>query len=414
MPISFALILSSMATIYYAGIPLGLVVQRMYIGINSFPLLAVPLFLFLGSLLEHGGITNRLLILSESLIGRVRGGLAYINVLSSMFFAGLSGSSLADVASIGGVLIPAMKKQGYTDVFSVAITTASSTMGIIIPPSIFMVVYGGVGDVSIGALFLGGAIPGILIGAIQLIYIAIMGKKLNFPISTKYASWKEKLISIISSVPAFLIPLIIVGGIVGGIFTATESAAVAVVYGLFFVVFTSRNMKFMINNLGLVVKESCRNIAPTLFCVTGATVFSWLLAYFQVPAYVIKMGEGFNLGPVGALFFIFILYMFLGTFLSGVATIITFMPVAQALGIVAGVHPVQLGVIVVMTMALGLMTPPYGLCILLASKLGGVSVIKAFKATFVFLILFILVVIICIIFPDIVMFLPRMFMPDFI
>lgn len=411
VPIAFALSLSSMFTVLYAGIPLSVCVQRMYSGLNSFPLLAVPLFLLAGSIMGQGGITDRLLDISRVVVGRVRGALAHINVVVSMIFAGLTGSSVADTASIGGILIPAMIREGYSKGFSVAITAASSTIGIIIPPSIFMVVYGGFADVSVAAMFLGGAIPGVLVGFGQMAYTALVARKYDFPGGQKY-SFKETASAVARGLPALTIPILIIGGIVGGVFTPTEAAGIATVWSAVLALFIYRVVRT--RDLGSILYQSIQQLGPTLFCVAGATAFAWVMAYFQVPKVVEQWARNLSMGPTEALLLVATLYLILGTFMSGVAAIITFMPVVQALGMASGVNPIHLGVIVCMTLALGLVTPPYGLCLLLAAQLGKISVAEAFKSTLIFIALFLVALLACIVFPDTVLLLPRLIMSNFV
>jgi len=410
IPVPYALFLSSIITIIYSGLSLMLVIQRMFSGLNNFALIAVPLFILAGAIMGHGGITDRLLTLSERLVGRIPGALAHINIIVSMFFAGLTGSSVADTAAIGGILIPAMIKQGYSRNISVVVTAASSTIGIIIPPSIFMVVYSAMAGVSTGAMFLGGAIPGLLVGLGQMLLVAILAKKHQYPCGTAH-SLKEKADSFIKAIPVLMVPLIIIGGIISGVFTATESAVVAVVYSCLFVLVTYKKLPRKIN-INEMFEELFQQVGSTLFCVAGATVFAYVLTYFGLPGYIGALASSMNLGRIGALFFVFLLYTILGTFMSGVATIISFMPVVQAIGEAGGVHPVTLGVIACMTMALGLITPPYGLCLMLASKLGDIEIITAFKSALIFLLFFSVVVILCILFPEIILFLPRLLMPN--
>ena len=327
-----------------------------------------------------------------------------------MFFAGLTGSSVADTAAIGGVLIPAMIKVGYTRPFSVAVTAASSTIGVIIPPSILMIIYAASAHVSVGAMFLGGAIPGILIGLGQMLVVLMLNKKYNFPKGKKY-SIEDKAKSFLATLPALFVPVIIVGGIVLGIFTATESASVAVVYSIIILILYKRLTKA--KQFIKIIEKALVNIGPTLFCITGATIFAYLLAFYKLPDYVVEIALAANLNYTGALLFVFVLYAILGTFMSGIPTIITFMPIVQAIGVAGGVHPVHLGVIACITMALGLITPPYGICLMLACRLGNISVMSGFKSIIIFIIFFILVVVLCIIFPDTILWLPRLIMPNF-
>src|SRR6056300_1011767 len=272
-----------------------LLMNEMFKSYNSFLLLAVPFFLLAANIMNAAGITDRLIRLSRAMVGHLPGGLGHVNVVVSMLFAGISGSSTADAAGIGSLLIPQMKKQGFSNSFSVAITACSSVMGVIIPPSIMMVVWGGLMSVSIGGLFLAGVVPGVLIAASQMLAVYIYAKSNNYE-TTQRSSLKELFVALIQAIPPLMTPVIIVGGIVGGIFTPTEASAVAVVYSLLLGVIGYRTL-----NLSKVVKafyEAGRFSAVSLFCVGTASAFGWLLAYYKVPLAIVEFLKPFGVGPV--------------------------------------------------------------------------------------------------------------------
>ena len=408
LPIAFSLGLSSIITMFYADIPILTFVQNIYRGLDSFPVLAVPFFILTANLMNEGMITNKLIKFSKSLFGHIRGSLAQVNVVVSMLFAGLSGSSVADTAGIGSVLIPAMIKEGYGKDFSVAVTIASSTIGVIIPPSIFMIIYGAYGGVSIAALFLGGAIPGILVGVGQMILCYFIAKKRGYPRGEK-SSILGIMRDLQETVWALLVPVIILGGIVGGVFTATEAAAVAVVYILFINIVIYRLLT--LKSFFAAFKSTVNFVGPPLFCMVNATIFGWLLAYFEVPKMITVFTANLSVGPTTMLLLIALLYLFLGTFMSGIASIIIFLPIIQPLASGVGIHPVHLGIVITMMLALGLITPPYGLCLLIGAKIGNIEVTRAFSAVLIFLGLFLITVLIIIFFPDLALFLPRNILP---
>ncbi|HEX6979729.1 MAG TPA: TRAP transporter large permease [Alphaproteobacteria bacterium] len=410
VPIAFALGLSSLLIIWIEGLPISILAQTAYRGLDNFILLAVPFFLIVGVLMNVGTITERLLDLAGAMFGKTRGALAKVNIVASMLFAGLSGSSVADVAGIGSVLIPAMIKQGYPRAFAVAVTAASSTIGIIIPPSIFLAVYGAVGDVSIGALFLGGAVPGLLIGATQLIYCHYLARTQDHPRGAPFsfgrlgkAAWRGAL--------PFGVTVVILGGIIGGIFTATEAAAVAVLYVLALAGIGYRALT--INSLRGAIMEAAGHLGPTMLCVAMGAVFAWVMAFLQVPQMVGDLVKGMDLSPTMVLLFIMVLFVIVGTFESGVASIIIFLPIIQPMADAAGLHPVHVGVIVCVTLALGLITPPYGLCLFIAARIGKMSVDRAFVATLPWIVLFLAVDVILVLVPDTVLLLPRLVVPEF-
>lgn len=412
IPISFSLGLASIITLLYGGIDLIVFAQYMFTSLFSFPLLAIPLFICMGILMEVTDITSDLIKTMNLVFGRIRGRLGYMNVGTSMVFAGMSGSAVADTAGVGSILIPAMKKDGYSPEFSVGLTAASSVIGSIIPPSIFMVVYGAVAQVSIGALFLGGALPGIIVGVTQLVVVFFyirshpkVGLSETGAISTSATSLARFIL------PAF-IPIIIVGGILGGIFTATEAAAVSVIY-LFLLFLTVYRKVITVKKLVQGLLNSAKLLGAIMFCVSTGRIFGWILAYYDLPDYVSTALIDANLGPMGFMILAALFFLFIGTFESGIAAIIIFVPILAPISMAIGVNPIQLGVITTMCIAVGLITPPYGLCLFLASNIGKITVTRAFRASFIFLGLFLLIIALCIFIPDIVLVIPKIVFPHF-
>lgn len=409
IPIAFALGLSSLLTIQYLGLSFFSVVNQMYASIDSFPLLAVPFFLLLGNLMNEGGITDRLVRLSDALIGHIRGGLGHVNVLVSMLFAGLSGSAAADTAGIGAMLIPAMKKAGYDMPYTVAVTAASSTLGVIIPPSIMMVIYGAMGQVSIGALFLSGFVPGVLIGLSQMAYTYYLAVKRGYPANPR-KSFLEIGQAFSKAILPLILPVIILGGIILGIFTATEAAAVAVVYGLILMLGVYRSLKP--KQLFMIFSEAVVSYSLAMLAVACAGVMGWLIAYLNAPQTISIYIMGITQSSFGIFLLIVLFLLIVGTFLSPITAIIIFLPIIQGLGKVAGIHPVHLGIIVVLTLSIGMVTPPYGICLLIASQIGGIPAHRAFVATLPMIGLALVIIFIGILIPDLFLFLPKLFMPE--
>lgn len=408
VPIAFAIGLSAISTIIYIGMPFTTVINQMFTGLDSFPLLAVPLFLLVGKLMNDGGITDRLLRFAGTIVGHIRGGLAHINVAVSMLFAGLSGSAAADAAAIGGMMIPAMKRARFDAGFSVAITAASATLGVIIPPSIMMVVYGAMGQISIGALFLAGIVPGIMIGLVQMAYSYFLAVKHDYP-SEPRATLPEVGSAFASSFPALLLPLIILGGITSGIFTATEAAAVAVVYGLILMIFYRT-----FNPIRLIktFSESVVDFSLPMMAVASAGIMGWLIAYLQGPEMISEFIMGITSSYFGVFTLLIIFLIIIGTFMSPIPAIIIFLPIIQGLGEAAQIHDVQLGVIVCLTLALGMVTPPYGIALLISSQIGQITTIRAFVSTIPIIGLMLLVIFSGVLIPDLFLFLPKLIMPD--
>ena len=408
VPVAFALGVSSLLTIATLGLPFVSVINQMYSSIDSFPLLAVPFFLLLGRLMNHGGITDRLVKLSEALVGHIKGGLGHVNVLVSMLFAGLSGSAAADTAGIGAMLIPAMRKAGFDRGYSVAVTAASSTLGVIIPPSIMMVIYGAVGQVSIGALFLSGVVPGLLIGLSQMGYTLFVAHRCGYPRKQRRplrAMGRE----FVRAIPPLILPLIILGGIIGGIFTATEAAAIAVVYGLLLMMVVYRSIEF--RDIPKLFADAVVEYSLPMLAVASAGIMGWLIAYLDAPTAIAEMITSLTGSPVGIFIMIVLFLLIIGTFLSPITAIIIFLPIIQELGNTFAIDPIHLGIIVVLTLSLGMVTPPYGICLLIAAQIGGISAPRAFVAVLPLIALGLLIIVTGILIPDLFLFLPRMVMP---
>jgi tripartite ATP-independent transporter DctM subunit len=403
-PVAFALIFAAFPVILMEPrLQIAMVAMRVYNSLDSFLLLAVPFFLLAGNLMNETGVTQRLIRFCYAVIGHFRGGLAYINILVSMLFAGISGSSTADTAGIGSVLIPVMKEKGYDPSFSVAITVASSVMGAIIPPSLVLVVWGAITNTSVALLFAGGIIPGILIGLVQMAQVAYFGRKRGFPVEPR-RGLGEIIASFRSAFFAFLTPIFIVGGIVFGFVTPTEASVIAVLYSLFLGFVIYRSLCF--RDLPRVLFESARLVSLSLFCLGAAGIFGWLLAYYDVPKMLAGAASQIPNREL-LLISIALIYLLLGTFLDAlvVAIIIAplFLPAVQD----AGIHLVQYGVVSTVALSMGLITPPYGLCLLLGASIGEIPQEKALPDTMKLFGMMCLVLLAIILFPDLSLFLPK-------
>ncbi len=412
VPVSFALGLACVPVFFIDDrLTPFLLLNEMFKSYNAFVLLAVPFFLLAANLMNASGITERLVKLSQTMVGHLPGGLAHINVVVSMFFAGISGSSTADAAGIGSLLIPTMKKQGYDSSFSVAITACSSVMGVIIPPSILMVVWGGLMSVSIGGLFLAGFIPGVLIAGSMMVAVLIYAKIRNYPLYTR-ASLREFLSALGSAIWALLTPAIIVGGVVFGLFTPTEASVVAVIYTLIVGLFVYRSLSF--SEVPGVLYNSARFAAISLFCVGTASAFGWILAYFQIPRALVKVIEGWGAGLIGTGFIVAGAFLIIGMFIDAIPAIIILGTILWPVTQNVGIHPIHFAIIGVISLAFGLVTPPYGLCLLIACSLGKIKLVDALKDVAIILIPMLLVLTFVILFPDVILFLPRLLMAKYI
>lgn len=407
--IGFALILSSVAVMLVEDLPLASVANQMYSNIDSFPLLAVPFFMFLGRILNAGSITNRLLKVADSAVGHVRGGLGHVNVFVSMVFASLSGSAAADTASVGSILIPAMKKAGYEPAFAVALTAASSTLGVIIPPSIILIIYGAFGNVSIGALFLGGVVPGVTIGLFMMAYTYFVAYRQGFH-PTAFSGFRSMARAILSGAPALLIPVLVLGGVIAGIFTPTEAAISAVIWALILTLAVYRDVP--LREMPHHLAEAAVDFSVPLFTVAGAGIFGWLIAYLGAAEIVVNFITAQTSNPFGVMLLLIGFLLLIGTVLNPISAVLIFLPIIQSLGEVSGVHPVHLGVLTTIVLSVGLITPPYGICLLIAAQIGNVSVGKAMLAVLPIVGLTVLVAIGSLWLPELVLALPKTVAPN--
>ncbi|MCH2614499.1 MAG: TRAP transporter large permease, partial [Opitutales bacterium] len=411
IPVSFALGLACIPILLIdPRLTPFLLINEMWKSYNAFILLAVPFFLLAANLMNSAGITERLVSLARATVGHLPGGLGHINVMVSMLFAGISGSSTADAAGIGSILIPAIKKQGYDTEFSVAITACSSVMGVIIPPSIMMVVWGGLMSVSIGGLFLAGVVPGALIAIFMMGTVLLYAKARNYPIYQR-ASLNEFLQALGKSVFALVTPAIIVGGIVGGLFTPTEASVVAVIYSAILggIVYRTIGPK----EFPGVLYNSARLAAISLFCIGTASAFGWLLAYFRVPQALVDFISGYGTSIATTGFLIAFSFLVIGMFIDAIPAIIILGTILLPLANSVGMHPIHFAIIGVISLAFGLVTPPYGLCLLISCSIGEIAVSKVLKDVATLLLPLLILLGLTILFPEMILFLPRWLTPQF-
>jgi C4-dicarboxylate transporter DctM subunit len=377
IPVVFALGVTSIIWILTAKqIPLVLVVHRMFRGLDSFPLIAMPFFILAGLVLDRIGATRQLMKLADSLVGHFKGGLAHINVVASMFFAGITGSAVADTSAIGSLLIPAMVKQGYNPSFSVAVTAVSSVIGVIIPPSILMVLYAVATELSVGKMLLAGAIPGLALGISQMIVIAWYAHKKNYPTGGSF-ELKRVFSTGKKAILPMMVVVIIVGGIYGGIFTPTEAAVIAVLYTFFLGFFVYRNLAF--GDLKKLFIEAGVVGASGVFILTTTDVFAWIITSENVPKMIIESIFVITTNKILILFFLNIALLLCGTFLPGIAAIIVLAPILHPIGLQLGLDPIHFGVVVVLNLSIGLVTPPVGPCLFVSCAIGKCSISETIK-----------------------------------
>ena len=412
VPVAFALGLACVPVFFMdERLTPFLLLNEMLKSYNSFLLLAIPFFLLAANLMNAAGITEKLINLARTVVGHLPGGLGHVNVVVSMLFAGISGSSTAETAGVGGVLIPAMKKQGFDARFTVALTACASVMGVIIPPSILMVVWGGVISVSIGGLFLAGVLPGVMIGLSLMVVVVIYAKLRNYPIYPR-ATLAEFGSALLHALLPLATPAIIVGGIVGGFFTPTEASVVAVIYALLLGTVIYRTVG--IREIPTVLYESARFAAISLFCIGTASAFGWLLAYFHVPQVFVNWVSGWGGGPISVGFIVAGSFLVIGCFIDAIPAIIILGTILAPLAVSVGMHPIHFAIIGVISIAFGLVTPPYGLCLMIACSLGKVTIREALKDVLVLLVPMLGVLTFVILFPEAILALPRWLMPAFV
>ncbi len=406
VPIALSLVVSSLATGLYLGLSLETLMQRMVGGLNSFSLLAIPFFILAGEIMNEGGISVRLINLSNVIIGKIRGGLALVNVLTSTFFGGISGSSVADSSSIGSVMIPMMKKKGYDTDYSVAVTVSGAGQGVIIPPSHNMIIYAMAagGGVSIGGLFIGGIIPGVLLGIAVMIAAYIIAVKRNYPKGEPVK--REDIPKILrDGLLGLLTPIIIIGGIVTGIFTATESAAVATVYAFIITFFVYRDIP--LSHMKVILMKSIKTLSMVLFLIAASSPFGWLLAFLDVPAMITNLLVNISDNKIIVFLLINLILLLLGCIMDMAPLILITTPILLPVVTDFGMDPVQFGVMLILNLAIGLVTPPVGSSLFVGSAIGGIPIEKATKALMPFYAAMIIVLLLVTFIPELVMFLPK-------
>ena len=369
-PVAFSLGVSSLFYLLVKGIPLSIIPQKMYSGIDSFVLLCIPAFIVAGNLMNTAGITRRIINFSNAIVGHIRGGLALANVAASMIFAGISGTALADTASIGAILIPAMKEEGYDADFSAAVTASSSTVGPIIPPSVPMIIVGTLTGLSVTRLFLAGAIPGVILGFSLMAITYYLSVKRNYP--------KEERLSLRAVFRTFLdaswalgMVVLILVGILGGIFTPTEASVVAVVYALLVGTLVYRELKP--GDIPRIVVESVRMTTSVMVLVGLARLFAWIITTERIPQLVAQGILSISTNPFVVILLINAILLFVGCFMETVAALVIFVPVLLPVAMKIGMDPIHFAVMVVLNLIIGLTTPPVGVCLFVAANIARIS-----------------------------------------
>jgi len=405
-PIAVSLGLSSLLGLICEGsTPLVVIVQRMFVALDSFPLMAVPLYMLAGLLMDSGGISKRILRFSSSLVGHISGGLAHVNILASMIFAGISGSAVADTAGIGNIVIPAMIQHRYPRPYACAVSAVSSTVGIVIPPSIPMVIIGAMLGISVGKLFLGGIVPGVLIGLSLMVTAYIVARKKGLPKQQQRAGCKIILKELAGAFWALLMPVLIVGGIVIGMFTPTEAGAVAVSYAVVVGCFVFRELTFpaiisCLHRTGL-------GCAKVFFVIATAGLYTWLLTAHGFPVLVGRFLLSITDSPQLMMAMMALILLLVTTFMESIAALILLMPILYPVAQQVGIDGTYFGVMVVVSIGVGLVTPPVGLCLYVSADIGKVGIAEVSKALIPFILAVSLTLILLLFVPGLITAIPQ-------
>jgi C4-dicarboxylate transporter, DctM subunit len=406
-PIAFSLGLSCLVYVVFKEIPMIILPMKMYSGIDVFILLSIPGFILSGNLMNHGGLTEKIINFCNHLLGHVRGGLAMANVGASMLFAGISGTAVSDTASIGSVMITAMKKEGYDAGFSCGITASSSTVGPIIPPSVPMIIAATLTGLSVGKLFLAGAIPGFMLGISLMAVVYIISIRKKYPKHPR-SSFRQMAKGFIDTFWAILMTFLIVFGIVGGIFTPTEASIIAVVYALMVGIFIYKRLTW--RRLPVIVLDSMKTSASLMILVGFANLFGWILITEKLPQTISSEILNFTTNKYLVLLIINLLLIFVGTFMETIAALLILFPLLLKVAVAVEVDPIHFAVIAVLNLIIGLTTPPVGVCLFVASSIGKITISEVSRASWPFWIVSILVLLLVTLFPQLSLFLPGLFM----
>lgn len=407
MPVAFVLGASAAVAMVLDGrLPLATVPQKMAAGVDNFPLLAIPFFIMAGSLMNTGGMTKRLVEFASTLVGHITGGLAHVVIVANMVMAGMSGSAVADASGTGNILIPAMVRAGYSSRYAAAITAAASTIGPIIPPSIGMVIYGSIAEVSVGRLFIGGVIPGILMGLYLMAVTYLIARRRGYGRRAR-AALAEVWQAFRRAILPLGMPVIILGGIFGGLFTPTEAAVVASVYALAVGV-ALRELRWP--DLARVGRETVFMTATVLFIVATSSVGGWLLAYEQVPADVAVWFSSLTTDPLIVLIILNVVFLVLGFFVDSIPIMIVMVPVLLPLLKQFGLDPVHFGVMMMLNLMIGLVTPPVGMAMYVACAIAKVSIADFTRECWPMIGALLIVLALITVFPSLVLVLPNLLM----
>ncbi|WP_136068965.1 TRAP transporter large permease [Modicisalibacter radicis] len=409
IPIAFSLGIASLTYLLIEGISLTIIPQRMYGGIDSFVLLCIPGFVLAGNLMNVGNITDHIVRFSNALMGHIRGGLGLANVGGSMIFGGISGTAVADAASIGSVMIPGMARAGYDKPFAAAVTAASSTVGPIIPPSVPMIIAGSLSGVSVGRMFLAGAIPGLLLGLAMMITVYILAVKRGYP-KERRATFRELVTEGRSAFWALLMTFIILYGIIGGFFTPTEASIVASLYAFVIGMFIYKGITW--RNLPKIVVDTVLTSGSLMILVGLANLFGWILTSQQIPQMIADQILGFSENPLVVILILNLILLVVGTFMETIAALIILFPALLGVATGVGMDPVHFALMAVLNLMIGLTTPPLGVCLFIVAGIGKLPMLKVARAIVPFLICNLVVLLLVAYIPALSLWLPNLLLGE--
>lgn len=407
LPLFVCLLLAAVVGFFFVDLSLlpRMLPQQLFAGIDVFSLMAIPLFILAGNLMNSAGLTPRLIDLAKALVGHLRGGLGYVNVVSSVFFAGVNGSAVADTSALGSLLVPAMKKEGYSTAYAAGLTAGSSLIGPIIPPSIFMILYASLTNTSVGDLFLAGVIPGLILGVAFMIMNWLYARKAQLAVTGTRPTIKGVTVALFQAAPALMAPFIIVAGIVFGFVTPTESGALIVAYAVAAGLF-SRHLDWQ--GIKSAVCETTRLSCAIFLIIAASAVVSWLLAFAQVPSEFSVLLAPFSDSPIITLLLLSLITFVTGMLMEEVSALMLLTPVFLPVAMQAGVDPVHLGIIVTMNITIALITPPMGACVFVAAAVSKLDLSVMFRAIWPFVLVALCTLILLILLPQITLFLPEL------
>lgn len=407
IPIAFVLGASSLYYFLFLGnIPLSMIGQKMYSGIDNYILLAIPFFILAGELMNRSKITDALISFSNILVGRIPGALAQINIVASVFFAGITGSGVADTAALGSILIPAMEKEGYTPEYAAAVTVASSVIGPIIPPSVVMVIYSMATGESVGALFAAGYVPGLLVALVLMILSYVYAKKYNHPRRTNKLPMKEVLYTLKESIIGMMCPVVLVVGIFSGMFTPTEAAVIACIYAIVAGLFLLKTMS--LKDVFDSFVSSAVASTVTLLVIAMANLFGQVLAIERIPSLIANFMLGLTSNKYVFLLLLNLFLLFMGMIMDPGASVLILAPIFLPIALTLGIQPLHFAIVMLVNLNLGLITPPVGTCLYVAAPIAKISLERLSKATLPFVLMEIVALMIMTFVPEVILFLPRL------